>query len=143
MWFRKVPLHTIALASIVALTWIVPTAARQASSPKPVDITGTYKLVTIDGRKLPTAVGHDADPGPTVTAGSLTLNSDGTFASSITLVAPNGDPVTAQRKGTYSRSEATLDLAWDGAGHTKATTDAAKLTMTNEGLNWGYVKNEK
>jgi hypothetical protein len=46
--------------------------------------------VTVDGRELPCPVDHDGRPGPTVLAGSLTLNKDATFIVSFSFAAPNG-----------------------------------------------------
>ena len=111
-----------------------------AQEPASADLAGTYNLVTVDGHELPYAITHEGTPGPTVVGGSLTLNKDATFVASFSFGGPNGETMKRDLKGTYVKDGADLDLAWEGAGHTKVTVDGKKLTMNNEGILWAFKK---
>jgi hypothetical protein len=103
------------------------------------DHTGTYALVSIDGKTLPCTPPHEGG-APEVQSGSLTLNADGTHSSSITFRVPPDKTGTREVKGTYTRDGVTLNMKWEGAGTTTAKLEGSNLTMINEGIAFAYRK---
>jgi hypothetical protein len=116
-------------------------AAGQAASDstQTSDPQGTYNLATINGDKVPCTPPHEGG-APEGRSGTITLNADGTFTSAMIYGLPNGQVVSRQFSGTYTRDGARFSLQWKGAGTTTATLEGATLTMDNEGILFAYHK---
>jgi len=101
-----------------------------------------FNLVSIDGHPVPYAPMHGGGQAPEVSGGSLTINTDGTFACAINfsdarIVVPGDRP---KEPGTYTREGNELTLKHPGAGYTPATVDGDKITMNNEGMLFVFQK---
>jgi hypothetical protein len=106
----------------------------------PPDITGTYDLRAVNGVALPVRAGWVAQGSSQLTAGSVTLNPDGTYRYRLIfqVVAPGrgeylDSSVTA---GTYDLRMSTVRL------HTAGGDMAAQLAGTALALSvggWNYL----
>jgi uncharacterized lipoprotein YajG len=129
----------VSLISLTAAGFLLTACAfRQGTAPA-ADITGTYALVSVNGKPLPASVAHGKDPLE-VRSGNLTINSDGTCASTIVFVPPSGKEVTRNVTATYTREGSTLNMQWKGAGQTTGTVQGNTFTMHNEGMLFAYRK---
>jgi hypothetical protein len=97
------------------------------------DITGTYTLVTVNGDKVPATISHD-DASITIRAGSFVISADKTCVSRMVILAPNGQEVTREVTGTYTRDGSKLTIQWEGAGMTEGVADGKTFTMDNAGM---------
>lgn len=104
------------------------------------DITGTYDLRAVNGVALPVRAGWVAQGSSRLTAGSVTLNPDGTYRYRLIfqVVAPGrgeylDSSVTA---GTYDRRMSTLRLHAPG-GDLAAQLAGPVLSLKLSG--WSYL----
>ena len=82
----KMVLLIVLLAGLpIACTTTSPGKAAESSG-----ITGTYSLVSIDGHTVPYAPIHKGQRTPEVVSGTLTLNSGGTFDSTMSYANSSG-----------------------------------------------------
>lgn len=124
---------------VSALALLAVGCQQQPKSSTPPDATGTYTLATVGGQKLPCTPPHQGG-APEVRAGSITLQADGTFTSTMTYAGPGGQAGSRDFSGTYTRQGSSFKLQWKGAGTTTATLDGNIFTMNNEGLLFAYRK---
>jgi len=103
------------------------------------DITGAYKLVSINGHELPYAPPHEGG-APQVLSSTLTLNPYGTFSMTMTYGTSSGGSVSRDFHGTYTREDSVLRFQWEGAGQTPATLEGNTITIDNEGIFFTYQK---
>ncbi len=133
------------LCALLAALAAAPAQAADAAAGKPAgreaknDISGTYTLTTVDGKKVPTKVAHE-NATLEVRAGTFTITADGKCISKMTFVPPSGKEVTLERKATYTRDGQRLDMQWEGAGRTTGTVQGKVFTMNNEGMVFAYKK---
>ena len=113
-----------------------PAAADAAKLP---EISGTYTLVSINGKTLPFTVTHEG-PGIQVTSGTFTIRPDGTCAGTSAFVMPSGQAQTREVSATYTRDGFKLTMQWQGAGVTTGTVEGDTFTMENEGQLLVYRK---
>lgn len=100
------------------------------------DPAGIYRLVTVDGSKIPGMVnhgGHDV----MVHSGTFTINADKTCISKTVF---GSQKINRQVKATYTQEGTTLNMQWIGAGRTKGTIKGETFTMNNEGMIFVYKK---
>jgi hypothetical protein len=114
-------------------------SAQPPASQKAPDITGTYTLVTVNGDKVPATITHD-DVNITIRSGSFVINADGNCVSRMVILAPNGQEVTREVAGTYTRDGAKLTIQWQGAGVTEGAADGKTFTMDNVGMVLSFRK---
>lgn len=112
---------------------------RLGSSESP---TGTYRLVSVDGAKVPTTVTH-GKVNLEVRSGAFTINSDGTCGSKMIFVPPNGKEVCREVKATYTQAGSKLTMRWERAGMTIGQVEDQTFTMNNEGMVFIYEKDSK
>ena len=112
---------------------------KKVADMKAAGCTGAYTLVTINGNAVPCQTPHEGG-GPLVTAGSFTINADGTCSSKMELKAPAGTPASIERKATYTREGNKLHMKWQGFGQTIGTVEGNNFTMDNEGVMFAYRK---
>lgn len=110
------------------------------SNPPNTGPGDTYNLVSVDGHALPYAPMHGGQRVPEVVSGSITLNGNGTFVSSMSYAKPSGETFGREFKGTYTQKGAEYILNWEGAGKTSVTIEGNTLTMNNEGMPFVYEK---
>jgi hypothetical protein len=85
-------------------------------------LLATYTLRTIDNQALPFQI----DPGVQVTAGTLTLNGNGTFSLAL-MVSAGGQTASGTATGSYSRTGNSFRF--------RESDDDCELTMTFSGGN--------
>ncbi len=119
---KRLAISTVAL---VVLTGGLLTACGDPFSPE--SIAGVYNLETVNGNSLPASTVD----GTVVTAGSITLNADGTVIISFTFQLSSGN-VTATNAGTFTLVEpSTIRITVDGEV-TSGTLDGDRLTVFGE-----------
>jgi hypothetical protein len=99
----------------------------------------TYTLVTVGGHAVPYAPMQGGQRSTEIVSATLTLNPDGTFASTMKYGKPTAGE-TRDLKGTYIKEGPNYLLSWEGAGQTGVTIEGNKLTMNNEGMLFVYQK---
>lgn len=122
-------------ASVALL--LVATGCTTKTESVAVDPTGTYALVSVDGKALPCSVQHNGSV--TIKSGEFNINGDGTCSSKIILTT-NGKEVTQEVKANYTRDGSTLLMKWERAGTTKGSVQGNTFTMNNEGMVFAYRK---
>jgi hypothetical protein len=116
-------------------------SCQKSSNSAKTSLTGTYTLATINGKAVPCRPPREAarpagvpDP-PEIKGGSITLNGDATFSSTMDF----GFRV-ANFNGTYTQRGSEFTLRWAGAGETTATLEGNTITMNNMGMLFAYRK---
>ncbi len=120
---KRLATSTVAL---VALTGGLLTACGDPFSPE--GVSGVYNLETFNGNSLPAS----SVDGTLVTAGSITLNADGTVILSITFQLQSGNDTTTQ-SGTFTLVEpSTIRMNMGRDDVLSATLDGDRLTLVGE-----------
>ena len=132
---RSVLLVVIVMGLSLSCNTIAPGKAAESFG-----LTGTYSLISIDGHPVPYAPTHEGQQAPEVVSSTLTLNSGGTFVSTMSYANASGGTMSRDFKGTYTREGSDFNLKWEGAGQTKITMDGSTLTMDNHGILFVYQK---
>ena len=116
---------------------VLTVLAACASAP---EVTGTYDLRAVNGVALPVRAGWVAQGSSQLTAGSVTLNPDGTYRYRLIfqVQAPGREEYldSSVATGTYDRRMNTLRL------HTRGGDMAAQLAGTALALSvggWNYL----
>lgn len=103
-------------------------------------ITGTYELRAVNGAPLPVRAGWVAQGSSELTAGSMTLNSDGTYRHLLLFrvrsQARGEYADSAVNVGTYERRMSTIRMHAPG-GDMAAQLAGPVLTLSLGG--WNYV----
>ena len=107
--------------------------AKVAAENGPV---GTYRLVSVDGKRLPSNVEHEGH-AMTINSGAFVINADGSCSSKMVLA---GRDAAIEVKATYTRDGSKLTMQWQGAGTTTGTLEDNTFTMNNEGMVFVYRK---
>ena len=101
----------------------------------------TYRLVSVDGNKLPCTPRRRGAQLPEIVAGTINLFNDRTFRATITYGSGSGGSATTRTfKGTYSGTNAITSLLWEGAGETPVSLEENRLTLDNEGMRFVYER---
>ena len=103
------------------------------------DPTGTYTLVSVDGKNVPCTVQHEGHTLE-VKSGAIILNADGSCSSKTVFVPPSGNDVSNEVAATYTRQGSNFTMQWKGAGTTTATVQGDTFSMNNEGMILSYRK---
>ena len=123
--------------------WDQMLAARaKLAEAKAKAIAGVYKLATVNGKPVPTAVAHEG-ANLEVRSGTFTITAEGTCQSQMTFVPPSGKEATVNTSATYILQGTNLNqlkMQWRGAGMTDGTIAGETFTMDNEGMVFGYKK---
>lgn len=96
-------------------------SSSDTTAPTASSYIGTYTLVKMNGTALPDTITNNSTLS-TVTAGTATISSNGTWSATLTAT-----PSNISVGGTYTYSNGTLTLTNTG----DATTNAAVLTSNN------------
>lgn len=102
-------------------------------------VTGTFALVSVDGKPVPCVVQHGGQ-SPTVKSGQMVFKADGTGVGTTVFSIGSAPDNSRQVETTYTRQGAKLTLQWKGAGTTTGTLDGSTFTMDNEGMIFVYRK---
>ena len=125
---------------------VVGMVAGGCQAPRPavasVDATGTYRLVSVDGKPVPATISHDGH-ALEVRSGSFVIGADGTCSTQTVFAPPSGKEVTRDVTAKYTQDGAALTMRWKGAGTTVGTVDGANFTMDNEGLLFVYRRSSR
>jgi len=133
-------LRALAVAGVLA-TLLAGCASRRGGASGP-DMTGEYRLLSIDGRAVPCFLSHQG-MWMTIRGGAFRISDDGTCGSRMDVVAPNGRDVTVERCATYTRSGAKIAMRWQGFGETTGTLDGDVFSMDNEGNVYAYLRTSR
>lgn len=132
-------MRRLATFVLLSLAFSPLASAQPPASQAAPDITGTYTLVTVNGDHVPATITHD-DVSITIRSGSFVINADGNCVSRMVILAPNGQEVTREVAGTYTRDGAKLTIQWQGAGVTEGAADGKTFTMDNVGMGLSFRK---
>jgi hypothetical protein len=133
--------------SLVVLTCCLPACGGSNTTTGP-SITpsttgaevGTYALVSLNGRSLPTNI-TEGGTQIEVISGTLTLGGGGTVRTSTTYrSSPGATPVTNEVSGTYTMQGSTLSFSYTNGGRNTGTLSGNTLQMVNEGVVWSYQR---
>jgi hypothetical protein len=130
---------TLQLCLVLASGLLLSACKPQAKLDKPVDPTGVYTLVSVNGTRVPGSISHDGTPLQ-VRSGTFTLNADGSCSTKTVFVPPSGTEATREVTATYTKEGAKLTMQWKGAGTTTGTVESNTFTMNNEGMVFVYRK---
>ncbi len=136
---RRIKLLCCQVGVALVLGLLLAGCNQESGAAKDSDPAGTYTLATINGNKLPFTPPHEGG-APEVQSGSIKLNADGSFTSSMSYGLPAGKVSSRDFSGTYTREGTNLKLQWKGAGVTSATLEGDTFTMNNEGTLFAYRK---
>ena len=117
------------LATALLAGGLLPACGDDPTEPE--SIFGLYTLVTVNGEELPFE-----DPGIEISAGSIQLNSDGTYSISLTIDFGSG-PETDTATGTFTVDGSTVDF--DG-GEFTGTVSGNTLTIVEAGNTFVFRK---
>ena len=109
----------------------------------PESVAGNYTLRTINGQNLPFVVVQVLVDKIEVTAGSVRLNSDKTFSSSLTLATTDGGTTTSATEtqtGTYALNGTAITLVFQASSPSSGSISGNTLTIIDEGLSWVFKK---
>lgn len=114
-------------------------AALAVPSCKSLEPTGTYTLVSVDGRPLPCPIRHEGSP--TMKEGRLVFTSPDVCTSRTVFTVPRreGD-IVREVTATWTREGDMLTMRWEGMGTTTGTLSGASFVMDNEGILFEYRK---
>ena len=133
---RMIPILMIGAAGL--LTWPAPSGATDAAAKRPVDPVGVYRLVEVNGSKLPATVSHGAEL--LILSGTFTITAEKTCTSFIRLRVPSGEDVSKKVAAVYTLQGKKLIMKWEGAGITEGTVEGDTFTMVNEGMVFTYQR---
>ncbi|MEX0330738.1 MAG: hypothetical protein AB3N64_04880 [Puniceicoccaceae bacterium] len=107
--------------------------------PSGLEITGTFRLVEVDGKTMPAELAHGG-VSMVVLEGKLVF-SEGGNCDSLTVFKPlSGEEIIREVKATFTQDGETLTMNWIGAGVTVGTIDGQTFSMNNEGMIFVYEK---
>ena len=121
----------------VFLAFLVFGVTACSDSIGPEDIAGTYTLLSVDGEGLPAGFGT---PGLEIEAGSLTLNQDMTYSTSVTTVDTMGALVNQSTSvGTYTFDQGAITLTPSQGGAASGSVSGTTVTIAHDdGIPWVY-----
>ncbi len=117
---------------LLAVGLLTPACGDDPTGPE--SVAGLYILQTVNGEALPTLV----EVGISVTAGSIQLNSDGTYTRSLAVNGQQGPIMT----GTFTVDGSTVDFIFgdlEGDRFT-ATVSGNTLTLVEDGDTFEFRK---
>lgn len=103
--------------AVLALTLLAGCGGDKPGGPK--TLPGTYPLVSFDGRNLPAVVFQSGTFKAEVTAGTITMNANGTFSDSYSFRETDDGTVTNTTipcSGTWAQSGNTIALEETASG---------------------------
>ncbi len=103
------------------------------------DISGSYKLVAVNGASIPASVYHD-NATIEVRSGDFIIRADGTCSTTSVFIPPSGGKVTRKVHGSFTRNGSKLVMQWQGAGTTTGTIDGDTFSMDNHGIIFTYSR---
>jgi hypothetical protein len=115
------------------------TADPGTAAVAPANLTGSYTLLSVDGKPVPCVVSHEGHD-VTVKSGTFSINADGTCRSESVFAVEHYADVHRVVDATYTASGTALTMRWKGAGMTTGSVDGNTFTMNNEGMIFAYRK---
>lgn len=103
------------------------------------EISGTYSLVSVDGKPVPCTIEHDGH-AVAIKSGTFLINADSTCSSRIAFETSSGKPASKEVNATFTQNGSKLTMRWKGAGVTTGTVAGDTFTMNNEGTVFAYRK---
>jgi hypothetical protein len=133
------PTVPLRLCFVLAAGLVMSACVNKKPVHNQADFTGSYTLVSVDGKPVPANISHDG-AAIQVRSGTFTINADGTCSSKTVFVPPSGSEVTRDVSATFTRDGSKLAMRWKGAGKTVGTIQGNTFTMDNEGTAFVYRK---
>ena len=130
--------HSIAGMTLCFAALPMLAACQETDATGTVDPVGVYRLIEIDGKKIPTAVSHGGELY--IPSGTFTITREMTCTSVIHLRFPSGEEAAKEVKAAYTQKGNTLTMKWEGAGITEGTVEGDTFTMINEGMTFTYKR---
>ena len=149
--FRRSAVASLVMRRLAAATALVLTAFVAGCGDDDDDpvspaagITGTYALETVNDEDVPVVVvTNGADTGE-ITAGSLTLNNNLSFTSSLSIRTTIGGQATDEtltESGTFTRSGNTITLTSGGESVTATlSNNNTTITLTEDDEDLGTIE---
>jgi hypothetical protein len=131
--------RALRLCSLLAVSLLLYGCKPEGKVAKDTAPTGTYALVSVDGKQVPATIDHDGT-AIKVNSGTFTINADGTCSTKTVFVPPSGAEASKEVSATYTREGSKLTMQWSGAGTTTGTVEGNTFTMNNEGMLFVYRK---
>ena len=132
--------RVIALLALATLLLIALTGCKSGNDTTAnIDPTGTYTLVSVDGKSVPCNLTHEG-AAMTVNYGKFTINTNGTCVSLINFSVAGHPAINREVKASYTLSGAELTMKWERAGVTTGKVNGERFTMNNEGMIFSYQK---
>ena len=103
------------------------------------DISGSYKLVAVNGAAIPASVFHD-NATIQVHSGDFIIRADGACSTTTVFIPPSGGKVTRKVHCSFTRNGPKLVMQWQGAGTTTGTIDGETFSMDNHGIIFTYSR---
>ena len=123
---------------------LVALASACGDSVAPPTIFGTYRVLTVDGKPLPTVLLDEAGYVFTAEDATYTLRDDGTFTNSLTWKEEYGGwthDFTHSFEGTYSIAGELVIFVWPAEDNRwTGTLRGRELSVTEHGNTWLYRK---
>ncbi|MDJ0779923.1 MAG: carbohydrate binding domain-containing protein [Gammaproteobacteria bacterium] len=114
--------------------------SQPAAAVQPGDrITGVYRLVAVNGVRVPGTLVHDG-ARLEIESGIFKIGADGKITSQTVFTPPEGDQATRRVKATYTRDGSSLLMRWEGAGMTRGSIDGEVFVMNNHGMILVYTR---
>jgi hypothetical protein len=109
-----------------------------SSAVDPIELTGRYRLISVNGVKIPGEVQH-GQAVVWIHSGTFVIKADGTCSSRSVFEPPGTDrKVIREVSATYTRDATRLTMQWKGAGRTVGKVDGDIFTMDNHGMIFRY-----
>ncbi len=133
MIIRNTPVAWIFSICIVLITACSKgVVSESASSSDLADIAGSYRLISVNGNRIPARVAQAGDIH--AHAGEFIIRADASIRSATTFSPPTGGKITRVTNATLSRQGNKLTMRWKGAGTTTGVIADQTFTMDNHGM---------
>src|SRR6266851_1541469 len=86
---RRTTSHLLRVCLLPLLAAVLWGCKQQPNVAADINPTGTYTLVSINGKQVPCTVNHEG-ASPTIKSGTFVINSDGTCSSKVSFSMPSG-----------------------------------------------------
>lgn len=128
-------MRKLALLPVLVLALILGACGDSSTGPDN-SFVGTYQLKSAGGAPIPATVAQVGVERLEITGGSVTLNADQTFSTSVGIRYTNGSSVTndtVRNTGTYVKNNNAIQLNYSDGTQDAASLSGRTLTLTSQG----------
>ena len=138
-FFYLLLVGTIVLAGCGVVP-VEPEELHTGAAPQSADdIAGVYRLVAVNGTRIPGTIMHDGVQLD-VDSGVFSIGADGKITSQTVFTPPEGRRQERRVRATYTRDGSHLEMRWEGAGITHGSFDGEAFVMNNHGMILVYTR---